>query len=191
MRSRFNITRTALGVGALLLILTVARAQTPCPKPEEGREHRKGPFREQLKTLNLTAAQTEQLTAQRKEKREAMKNLRESLKAKRRELREELYKENTDKAKIESIASELKKLNAQRIDRHVQGILQMKAMLTPEQFKKLSSLKQERMGRLPEGLKGKGRRHGHDGDEDWEKKPAPAAVQSPQAAPGTGGSAKD
>jgi periplasmic protein CpxP/Spy len=204
MRARCIGTVTVLGMVLLLLTLAGACAQPasppgsdeammpPPPPGGEGGWHKGKGFGKQLKELNLTPEQKEKIEAQRKEQKSAMKNLRESLKAKHEELRAEMDKEKTDKAKIESITAELKKLEAQRIDQDVKGILQMKETLTPEQFKKLGAMREEGKGEK-HGRKGKGKghKHGHDGDEHWEKKPAPAAVQSPQATPGTGGSAKD
>ena len=139
MSARFRGAYAVLGVGALLLVLATARAQAPCPTGGAGEEQKGGRFKEHLKELNLTPAQTEQLNTQRQANKSAMRELQRALKAKRGELREEFDKQTPDKGKLESITSELKRLEAQRIDQRVKNILQMKEMLTPEQFKKMSS----------------------------------------------------
>ncbi len=126
--------------------------------------------RHQLKDLDLTAEQQEKIDAQRKEQRAAMRAMRDALKAKHEELRAEIDKEKSDPAKIEGIAAELKKLEAQRIDQEVKGILRMKETLTPEQFQKLGSMREERRGgrrgRMGKGPRGRGR--GERPDEEPE-----------------------
>ena len=132
----------------------------PLPPPEKEGGWRMGRRlgRQQLKELNLTAEQQEKIDAQRKEQKAVMRVVRDALKAKHEELRAEIDKEKSDPAKIEGIAAELKKLEAQRIDQEVKGILRVKETLTPEQFKKLSLMREERragrrgrMGRGPRG----------------------------------------
>ncbi|MCX6339836.1 MAG: periplasmic heavy metal sensor [Candidatus Aureabacteria bacterium] len=183
MRARFKGAYAVLGVGALLLVLVTARAQTPCPMGGAGQEHKEGRFKERLTELNLTPAQMEQLNTQRQANKSAMRELQQALKTKRRELREELDKQKPDKGKLESITSELKRLEAQRIDQRVKNILQMKETLTPEQFKKMSSLKEERRGEKHGQQRGKGHWRGH-GDEQREKpQPVPTQPEKPAGGP--------
>jgi len=120
-------------------------------------------FDKQLKELNLTPEQKTKIDAQRAAQREAMEKIHDSIKAKRHELRAEMDKVATDKAKIDAIAADLKNLEGQRIDREINGILQMKEALTPEQFKKLGAMREKR-------------KHGRHG---WGHK-----RQETQAAPG-------
>jgi Spy/CpxP family protein refolding chaperone len=143
MSVRFRVASAALGVGALLLVLATAHAQTPLPTVAAGEEQKEGSGKEYLAELNLTPAQMEKLNAQRQANRSAVRELHRALRTKRGELRREMDKLNPDKAKIESITSELKSLEAQRIDQRVRIILQMKETLTPEQFKKLSALEED------------------------------------------------
>lgn len=143
MKVRFAGAIVALGMGALLLSLSDACAQTPSPTGAAGEEQKGGSSREYLAELNLTPAQMEKLNAQRQANKSAVRELQQALKTKRRELRNEQDKQNPDKDKIESITSELKSLEAQRIDQRVRIILQMKETLTPEQFKKLSALEED------------------------------------------------
>jgi Spy/CpxP family protein refolding chaperone len=185
MSARFRGAYAVLGVGALLLVLATARAQAPCPTGGAGEEQKGGRFKEHLKELNLTPAQTEQLNTQRQANKSAMRELQQALKTKRGELREELDKQNPDKGKLEGITSELKRLEAQRIDQRVKSILQMKETLTPEQFKKMSALEEGRRGEKHGQRKGKGHGRGH-GDEQREK-PQPVPAQSEKPAGGSAG----
>ena len=106
-----------------------------------------------------------------------MKKVRESIRAKREELRDELDKEQTDPAKIEAITSELKKLEGDRVDQEVKGILGMKETLTPEQFKKLRS-REHRGGRHERKGEWRGPRRGRGDDEGRGPRPVPAAPEA-------------
>ncbi|MEI6633026.1 MAG: Spy/CpxP family protein refolding chaperone [Chlamydiota bacterium] len=215
MRARCIGAVTVLGMALLLLTLTGACAQpastpgsdeammppprdgdgatmsSPPPPPGDEGGGRKGKgLGKHLKELDLTPEQQQKMKAQRKEQGIAMKSIRDALKAKHEELRAEIDKEKSDKAKIESITAELKKLEAQRIDQDVKGILQMKESLTPEQFKKLSAMREAGKGERRGGKgKGKGQRRGRGDDgEDTEAPCAtPQALTTPAAAPTTAG----
>ena len=89
------------------------------------------------KTLNLTPEQQAQIKQQRGANKEKVMQLRQQLRAKRSELKEELDKPSVDMNKINSIVAETKTLMAEQLDLRVKGILAMKQVLTPEQFKKL------------------------------------------------------
>ncbi|MCX6356885.1 MAG: Spy/CpxP family protein refolding chaperone [Candidatus Aureabacteria bacterium] len=182
MRTRFIGTLAVPAAGALLLSAAAVFAQTPCPAGADGGWHKGKGCGKQLEQLNLTPEQKQKLDAQRKEKKSAMKGLEESLKAKRGELREEMDKEKTDKAKIESIGADLKRIEAQRIDQEISGILQMKEILTPEQFKKMSAMREEHKGGK-HGKKWKGHTHG---DDEGDTAAPVATPQSTTIAPPTG-----
>jgi Spy/CpxP family protein refolding chaperone len=178
-------------MGIVFAAMATVSAQPPFPRDDDGAMmpppprgghgwHKGKGFGKHLKELNLTSEQQQKIDAQRKEQRSVMKGLRESLKAKHDELRAEMDKENTDKAKAESIGAELKKLEGQRIDQEIKGILQMKETLTPEQFKKLGDMREKREGGRggKHGRKGKG----HGRDDAGECTPA-TPVAAPQSTP--------
>jgi Spy/CpxP family protein refolding chaperone len=101
-----------------------------------------------IKSLNLTSEQRGQIEAQRVQAREKMRDLRESLMGKRRELRRELEKSDSDRKKLDSTIAEVKDLHMQITDQRVNNVLQMKGILTNEQFKMLQALeRKERRGR--------------------------------------------
>jgi len=120
-----------------------------------------------MSELGLTPEQQEALKAQRKAKRERMKYMRETLHAKRLELREELEKTDSDQAKIDSIASELKDIMSQQVERRIQDIMEVKAILTPEQFEqfknKLRAFEDQKKG--SRGMKHGGGQKGHGGGQ--------------------------
>jgi len=164
MRARFMATTAALTTGALLLVLASAHAGSPWKGEGEEGEHKDKHHDEYLQELNLTPEQMEQFTKQREEKRSAMEGLRNSIREKHRELREELDRETTDSEKLASIVSDLKSLEAQRIDQKVKSIVQMKEILTPEQFQKMQSMhkKHWKEGHGKKGKKGHRRCGGKD-----------------------------
>ena len=89
-----------------------------------------------IKELGLTPEQEEQIKNLRKEKKEKRGELWIKIQAQRLELKEELEKPTTDRARIDSIVTELKALMAEKLDQRVEGILSMKKILTPEQYEK-------------------------------------------------------
>lgn len=169
----------------------------PPPGREGGRRKGKG-LGKDLRRLDLTPEQEAKLMEQRKEQKDIMKLIHRSLKAVHEELRAEIDRETSDPAKIEELTAEMKRLEAQRIDREIKGILQMKVVLRPEQFKKLGAIREEHKGEKGDkhGWKGKGEgrgrgkchRHGYGDDDDEddagkdEYKPCAAAPQ-PQLTP--------
>jgi Spy/CpxP family protein refolding chaperone len=179
MRTRFVSTTLAWWTCVAVFSAAVACAQTPCPSGEGELGYKGKGFDKHLKALNLTPAQQTQLDTQRAAQREAMKSIHQSVGAKRQELRAEIDKEKTDQAKIDSIAAELKNLEGQRIDQEIKGTLQIKTVLTPDQFKQLSAKRGDR-------------KHGKHGW--WKKHPnpqTPSAGESSSAAPVSGGTASN
>ena len=69
----------------------------------------------------------------------------------RKELRKELEKEDYNKKNIDAVVAHLRDLQGQMITLRVDHFLQMKGVLTPEQFKQMTEMKAE---------KGHRRRHG-------------------------------
>ena len=92
------------------------------------------------KQLNLTPEQDKQLKEHREKHRSAMKVLYQQIKAKREQIRAELQKPNFDINEVKRIHNELKSLQAQIDDYRLDGILEVRQILTPEQFAKFISL---------------------------------------------------
>ncbi|MBN2097349.1 MAG: periplasmic heavy metal sensor [Candidatus Omnitrophica bacterium] len=91
--------------------------------------------------LNLSPQQQEQLQNQRNEQRKNARALRESLRSKQKQLRKELDQQDIDRAKIDSLMTEINSLNKEQLSQRVQGILSMRQILSSEQFKKLQEKK--------------------------------------------------
>lgn len=91
-----------------------------------------------VKELQLTPAQEQQIAEQKNREKEQVLGLREKMRAVRIELSRELDKESVDNAKVASLVAEMKELIGQRIENKINGIIAMKSILTPEQFRVLN-----------------------------------------------------
>lgn len=119
-------------------------------KSLKGDKEQKGmPFKKAkdgiFKELNLTKEQEAKLGEYRKqnmpEKKKSMEGLRDS----RKKLMEELGKTTSDQNEINRLSSEVKRHEATLLDLHVKSILQMKEVLTPEQYQKFGDrIKEQR-----------------------------------------------
>lgn len=90
-----------------------------------------------LKGLNLTPEQKQKLDQQHQAARQANQGTRDQLKAKMQELHAEIAKPQTDATKIKDLVADINTLKGNLFSSHVDGILAMKGVLTPEQFSKL------------------------------------------------------
>ena len=112
-----------------------------------GKEYQdKRDVREDMKKeLGLTAEQDIKLKASRESHRTEVKALHDAIKVKKGELKAAIAKPGATRAQVEPIANELKALEVQMTDRRVDGIFAVKAILTPEQFAKLETMKAKHM----------------------------------------------
>lgn len=137
-------------VMVLLTVLSLAAAgPLAYAAPEEGGQ-KKGPGYERgegpkfFQKLNLTPEQKEKLKAQRESRKEAVKAVHKELKTKMQALHEEIAKPVTDRAKINGQVAEVNTLKGQIFAQHIEGILGMKEILTPEQFAQLQADRKDR-----------------------------------------------
>lgn len=99
---------------------------------------------ELYKDLNLSEAQKKSLDENRKNRREEMRSIFSQMKEKREAVRNELQKDELNIGKITQINNELKILSAQMLDRKLDGILEVRKILTPGQFRKFMAKMDER-----------------------------------------------
>lgn len=100
-----------------------------------------------MRQLNLTAEQKKLLKDSKEAHRAEMGQLAKALKEKRRELKDALAKPGVTKEQVDPIASQIKSIQTQMVDRRIDGILKVKGILTPEQFQKLQGMKKERQSK--------------------------------------------
>ena len=153
-----------------LFVLPLAYAEDNSPAVSEHKTYchkSDGKVCDIYSQLNLTDQQNKQLDESRNKYREQDKALFKQMKENRALVCQELQKDKLDMNKINQANSQIKKIKGQLIDSRLQGILEIKKILTPEQFKKLMAEKKEWMshrhhmmgknGWMAErGIKGKG-----------------------------------
>ena len=127
------VTALVLSSPAILLAASYNKGAKEAKTPSEKMEAR---HEELYKDLNLTEAQKKALEENKQARREEMKSLFSQMKEKREAIRTELQKNELNIGKITQINNELKILSAQMLDRRLEGILEVRKILTPEQFKK-------------------------------------------------------
>lgn len=111
-----------------------------------------------IEVLCLTGEQQAQLKKHREGHRTQMKELGQSLRKRRQELMKELEKSDSNKSALDTIVSDIVSIQKQLVERRVEKILQVKTVLTPEQFEKFNKVMQSKHGRGKRG--GGGHRRG-------------------------------
>jgi Spy/CpxP family protein refolding chaperone len=86
------------------------------------------------KILNLTDDQQKQLKDNWEKQKTAMKSIFEQMKSNREAFEAEIVKATPDMSKINDIQAQLKTIQAQMVDNHLNSLLEIKKILTPEQF---------------------------------------------------------
>jgi len=129
-------------IGLTIVFLTVSGvfAQTHALGQKHVTWQKESVFQE----LNLTPEQQKKLAENRKAQREEMTRLLSVIKEKQAKLQEELKSPAVSRAKVESLANEIKALQAQLIDHRVNGIFTVKEILTPQQFAQFQQMTEKR-----------------------------------------------
>ncbi|MFC1501583.1 Spy/CpxP family protein refolding chaperone [Elusimicrobiota bacterium] len=123
------------------------------------REMRGKMMEKHLAQLDLSSEQKKKMDEHKVKHGNEMEVLVTKLKANRAELRQELDKEASDQKILDKITKETKDLTSQIIDLRLKGVLEKKSILTTEQYRKLSLLKDEgkkkHKGKMKKSKKGK------------------------------------
>ena len=146
---KFKIGMLLMIAALLVSVPAIARADS-YDKGQQNKNSKTGNMeskrQELFKDLNLTAEQKKMLEENKKARKEEMKALFSQIKEKRDAIRNELQKTELNIGKITQINNELKILDAQMLDHRLDGILSVRKILSPEQFKKFM----EKMGQRHE-----------------------------------------
>ena len=109
-------------------------------------------FEDTIAELHLSTGQQDEIRKQRTRQGNAAQKLRQKLRVAMEEMRKELEKEQTDMRKLKSLVGEVKKYQGELLEVRVDGILETKKVLTPEQFsllmEKTEKLRRERRWRM-------------------------------------------
>lgn len=146
MKVSFKQLVYSFGIIGVMLLTSNVYAQTQedySAGREAMREKMKARMLEVFKQLDLSPEQEKQLAAHRNKHREQGKEIYKNIKAKREEIKNELQKQELNMEKINKIHSELKSLRSKKADRRLEGILEVRKILTTEQFRKFCELKKD------------------------------------------------
>jgi len=112
--------------------------------PKGGHECHQGKHHLMARVLNLTEDQQKQLKAIKQKERQTMKSTFEAIKSNREAFNEEIVKATPDMSKINELQNQLKTIQAQMADNHLNSVLEIKKIMTPEQFVGFMALQKER-----------------------------------------------
>lgn len=164
-------TRTSKQLGvfmSIILGILFFPAFSAFAQDREGREFDKKGWEEKVNQmydkLDLSEEQRQALKEHKQGHREEMKSLKSEIQAKREALQAEMQKGDFSADKVKAINDELKTLQNKMSDQRLEGILEVREILTPEQFSKFNELKEshhdqrkndgdERQGPFKERLK--------------------------------------
>lgn len=169
-----NARWLSLALGALVLTGASLRAEPSensgprgGPRGEMGGgsgENRERPFEKIKAELGLTDEQAAKLREHRQAHRQAGLALWQDARAKREALKAELEKPNFDENKVKSLQASARAAQEKLQDHRLQGIIDVKKILTPEQFAKFQAIMKEKRGqwgnRRGGGFQGAGGRRG-------------------------------
>ncbi|MFA5430271.1 MAG: periplasmic heavy metal sensor [Candidatus Omnitrophota bacterium] len=108
-----------------------------------------GPFREMAKELNLSVEQIRMIEDNRRQHMEQGRRLMVDMMKNRDDLRRELAGIEPDMEKVMRIQQRIKSLLSEREDSRLQGMMDLKKILTPEQFAAFNRKIEEKMRRRP------------------------------------------
>jgi|GEM_PF-2897773 len=107
-------------------------------------------FKKLSKEIGLTPEQEQRLKDLKAKNIEETKELRKLLKEKREELAKELEKEELNMDRINQLNRELKDIQSQKQDHRLNSILEIRKILTAEQYKKFREFGKKRFGDMKE-----------------------------------------
>lgn len=137
MRKEIKQVFITTGLISIISLVVALDVFATCSIPSPSKQSRHW-GKDIVQRLNLSPQQKKEIEHQRTINRQKWAELRQKIYAKRMELREELDKSATDRKKMDSITTEIKALQSEELDLHINNLLAMKQILTPEQFKELN-----------------------------------------------------
>ena len=152
MKKAFKKSIAAVVVVSLILLPSLAFARQEAKGPAIEKGYEKLATSNIAKALGLTDEQQEQLKEQRYQAKYKKMETRNKIRLEELKLQHELDKKDVDEKALREIVDELKKLQGDMIEQRVDSVLQIKQILTPEQFEKLQTLGKSKKQR---GFKGR------------------------------------
>ncbi len=113
------------------------------PSHQGGDWHRGQEGHMMAQILNLSEDQQKQLKDLKQKQKEAMKSIFEQIKTNKETFEAEIVKATSDMNKINDTQTQIKTLQSQMVDSHLNYILAIKKIMTPEQFAGYMALEKE------------------------------------------------
>ena len=135
-----------LGVLTSLILLTTAHAydgEEPGVRKEQFKKNWEEKKAQMIEQLGLTEEQQQLLKAHKESHRGKMKELKEQIRAKREAMRLALQNADVDENTVRATNEEIKALMNTVADYRLDGVLELRKIFTPEQFKKFNELKEQ------------------------------------------------
>lgn len=125
-----------------------------------GRYGRRGKImKEVMREIGLTEEQEKTMKILREQGKGKRKKLRKDMRAKKIAIKMELNKKDSDKAELNRLADELAQTHKKLIDHRINRVLEMKKVLSPEQFELLTRKMEIKREVRKELRKAKGKKH--------------------------------
>ena len=135
--------KSLVGLGAAVFFVSFLCLAMPV-KAESGDEYcrprqkwgaeKQQKFDKLIQKLDLSEEQVARLKEHKQAKMESREKLYAQLGEHKQALKDELEKPASDNARIKQIADSIKQVQSEMVDERIKGILEIKAILTPEQY---------------------------------------------------------
>ncbi|TRZ81357.1 periplasmic heavy metal sensor [bacterium] len=148
--------KSLISAGVLVMVTSFFLAVMPvyaekdsdsCQPRKNWGSQKQEKFDNMIEKLNLSQEQVAQLKSHKQSRRQSHEKLHSVLKKQKEQLKVELEKPESDNARIKEIASSIKQTQSEMVDERIKGILEIKAILTQEQFKEFQAIMGRHMKR--------------------------------------------
>lgn len=140
------------GCGSVILTVMLFGGLAGAESYNYGSSRKEGEMRDQMKKeLGLSKEQQKKLETHRIDQRAEMEKLMLDVRNKREELKTALENPEMDKRAVQRINEQLKDAQNEIADKRLEGILYVREVLTPDQFKKFLALRSEHSKRNERG----------------------------------------
>ena len=152
MKTGYEKSVRSIGLCALMAVFLMGSVWAQRAGADAGdRERGQKGFGQMVEKLKLTPDQKEKFDANREKDREEAVALREQMSAKQKELSQALEAVVLDRNNVNRIHGEYKALVAKKEDARLASILEIRSILTPDQFSQYQSMMSEKRGPKGEG----------------------------------------
>ncbi len=138
-----RIMNVVVLIVAAVMVPSLVMAQMKSAPPADKTQDVAALREDMEKTIGITPAQKDQMKALREEFQLKQKPLQDAVNGKRLELAQELDGDMPDRARIEKIVNEINTFQSQLIMNNAEIVLRTRALMTPEQLKKVKQVRDE------------------------------------------------